>query len=69
MNRFIISEDVANLLPRMQVVVVTARNIDNSPPNDNVAAYSKVRSSHTLCLVIQFLKNHAPTHRLTVFAF
>ncbi|KAI0192415.1 B3/4 domain-containing protein [Astrocystis sublimbata] len=39
MSRFLISSDVAALLPHMQVVVVTARGIDNSAENPKIAAH------------------------------
>lgn len=42
MSRFLISSEVAELLPRMQVVVVIARGLDNSSENPGVAAHAQV---------------------------
>ena len=50
MARFLISNEVAELLPRMQIVVVTARGIDNAAPNPGVAAQVQVQSTHPAML-------------------
>jgi len=42
MDTFTISRDVAKLLPQMQVVVVTARNLNNKEPNAQVNSYVEV---------------------------
>ncbi|KAH8197305.1 hypothetical protein TruAng_008509 [Truncatella angustata] len=39
MSKFIVSSEVAELLPRMQVVVVIAKGLVNSGENPNTAAH------------------------------
>ena len=45
MDQFSIAQDVAKLLPNMQVVVVTAYNLDNTGTNAQVAEFAEVRVS------------------------
>ena len=45
MSRFLISNEVAELLPCMQVVVVIAQGLDNSGDNAKVAAHVQVCTS------------------------
>ena len=42
MARFIISQDVAQLLPKMQVVIVVAYGLDNSGTNAEVNKFAEV---------------------------
>ena len=46
MERFVISQDVAKLLPLMQVVVVTASNVDNSASKPAVQQHAEVSKQH-----------------------
>lgn len=43
MSKFIISNEVAELLPYMQVVIVIAKGLDNSVEIPRVAAHVQVR--------------------------
>ena len=45
MDRFSIAQDVANLLPNMQVVIVAAYNLNNNGTNAQVAKFAEVRVS------------------------
>jgi len=45
MARFIINEDVAKLLPELQVVVVTCQQVDNKSSNAKVTEYAEVAHS------------------------
>lgn len=45
MARLIISEDIAKLLPELQVVVVTCQHVDNKSSNAKVLEYADVYHS------------------------
>jgi hypothetical protein len=45
MATFKISSEVAELLPTLQVVVVTAKRLDNSTVNPSIASHAQVRTS------------------------
>lgn len=47
MDRFIIAPKVTKLLPKTQVVVVTAYNLDNKAENPVVKAFAQVRRPST----------------------
>lgn len=42
MDRFIIAHDVTKMLPKMQVVIVTAYNLDNQGENSSVNDFAQV---------------------------
>ncbi|KAI4116196.1 MAG: hypothetical protein LQ345_003344 [Seirophora villosa] len=48
MDRFHIAQDVTKMLPKMQVVVVTAYNLDNQRENRAVDAFASATASATL---------------------
>lgn len=43
MDRFTIASEVTKLLPKMQVVIVTAYNLDNKTENPDVTAFAQVQ--------------------------
>lgn len=42
MDRFVVAQDVTKMLPKMQVVIVTAYNLDNQSKNPSVDAFASV---------------------------
>ncbi|KAL8654946.1 MAG: hypothetical protein Q9210_001189 [Variospora velana] len=48
MDKFIISQDVTNMLPKMQVVVMAAYNVDNTGENASVTKFCQDAASATL---------------------
>ena len=43
MDRFSLAQDVANLIPNMQIVIVAAYNLNNTGTNAQVAKFAEVR--------------------------
>ena len=43
MNRFSIAQDVTKRLPKMQVVIVVAQNLNNEAENPAVTEFAQVR--------------------------
>ena len=46
MERFTIAQDVARLLPNMQIVIVAAYNLPNKDTNAQVAKFAEVGQSN-----------------------
>ncbi|KAL9586792.1 MAG: hypothetical protein Q9212_000678 [Teloschistes hypoglaucus] len=45
MDRFVVAQDVTKMLPKMQVVIVTAYNLDNQSKNPSVDAFASEAAS------------------------
>ena len=70
MERFTIAQDVAHLLPNMQIVIVAAYNLPNKDTNAQVAKFAEVGQSNlrptTKALLILHLEHpgHSFVHPL-----